>query len=518
MIKAFLFERYPGENPSARWRSFFIIGGALLAVASPLFSANAYYRDDFFRAIGGNVQYWTYNGRPLATWLFHLLNFSATVSDTSPLPLLLGMASIAAALAISAGRLTGEAAPRSTFLALSVVFCPFLVQPMLYAYDALPISLSVALVFLAMATCASPRWLDFLICLALFIAAACLYQTAANYACIAIVLLAMGAVADGRAQQPLQAAAIKAAALGCAVLVYKLAIFPLCATDEHNFGRGQLLSLDLVGLRLAASHVRAASLSLLGAFPGYSVLPVAALLAAGALACWRIGLREFAMATRAVHVLRGLFAFGAPVLVYLSTFGLLLLLKTPAFEPRVLAAFSAAVLFNACMARKAFPRFKPLISAALILHLMFSVSFMMSSFRALINQNNFDQGVALALRAELSRTDIGPIDGVSILGNSPAAPDTLPVFEHYPLLRQIIFPAFSEHEDFAYYAVMNRALAYYPYIPPTAAARAYIPSRVLSANCIYRFYVVERTAFFDFTTPRCTLPRNYLDMPPTSRP
>ena len=70
-----------------------------LLMTLPLWSEKVYYRDDFFRIVNGQANLIS-NGRPL-TWLINVaLRFNTSVNDISPLPLLMGLAILAAASVI----------------------------------------------------------------------------------------------------------------------------------------------------------------------------------------------------------------------------------------------------------------------------------------------------------------------------------------------------------------------------------------------------------------------------------
>lgn len=121
----------------------FVVG---LLVSSTLWTNKVYYFDDYYRLVIGHGIVWIGNGRPM-TWLINAaIRFSPVLNDISPLPLLLGLAALAAASVIYVDKL---ALPLQGYWALIpaqfMILNPFITQPMLYAYDSMTIMLALAL-------------------------------------------------------------------------------------------------------------------------------------------------------------------------------------------------------------------------------------------------------------------------------------------------------------------------------------------------------------------------------------
>ncbi|WP_263260226.1 glucosyltransferase domain-containing protein [Pseudomonas sp. RIT-PI-S] len=488
---------------------FFIITFAVaLLVSAPLLSSGIHYQDDNFRLITGNVDFWSKNGRPLAVWLAYLLQFSSVISDTSPFSLVIGLMTLAALLALSMERLTRVSSTQALLLSLVVMLSPFMVQAMLYAYDALAILLSIGLGFLGCMALSDRRLFQYGFSFLIFLAAACLYQTAVNHS---FILIALGLVLaidrhPGGADKQLAPACLSLAGLFTALVIYRVLIVPYCVTDSYNMARAATVPVNLQGAKQVMGNALKGVEVLREAFPGYAGVPVMLIFLAGTCGCWKIAVKQ--LVARPRHWLnypKAAFCFTAPMFVCAAIAGFLLILNAVSLDPRVLTAFSTALVFNVCIAHKAWPGLKRPLTVLLLAYLLFSATFMLAAFRAAVNQSHFDNGLAISIRNDLSHMDGERIHLVSIIGASPLAPATQPAFRNYPMLKKIISPALSENGLFGYYALMNKFMVLYPLGLTTPTLTAYVPPAVSASNCIYRLYRYKKGAVLDFTTPSCTL-------------
>lgn len=505
-------ESRPVDERRSTLLAFLILMAVSLLTMSPLLGGGALYLDDFFRAVTGDVSYWTVNGRPLATWLVQALHTSTIVSDTSPVLQIAGVGTVALALAVSFHRLNGLAFAERVLLSLMVIVCPFLAQAVLYTYDALTILLSISLGFLGCISWVRRMEVHFGLSFVLFLAAICLYQIAMNYAFINIVLLlTLAMVDDQRRHERLEGALVSLAALVGAVMFYRLLVMPLCVTDDYNQARAQLVSFDASGATRILRSVCEGLAAVMEAFPGFSLLPVAMLFALGVVASGWTGVMLLTRRPLARgRYLCAAFSFSAPLLATLGAAGVMLLLNKPTFDPRVLSAFSSALIFHVCLAYRTFPRLHRLLAVCVVAYLVFSATFMASAFRAVVNQNAFETGLAVNMRADLSRVDGQTVTQVGIIGRSPLAPHVQPAMRHYPMMKKILFPALIEGHDFGYYALFYQAGILYPFADITPGMRNAAPERLLASNCLYRFYLYQGTAIFDFSGRPCAIPDKFL--------
>jgi len=501
------------NNRKILTRNFLVLLSISLVVCLPLLPGGVYYLDDFSRLVGGSIDYWANNGRPLAVWLAKAMNYSTVVSDTSPLFLVLGLASLALILSLAMERLTHASPGMAVFYSLCIVLSPFICQPLLYTFDCLPILLGVGLSIAGTVRISERYVAQFAFSWVSYLAALCLYQTSINYSLIHILLsgtllLAAGGEALEKNIKPFIAIIL---AFVLSLVAYKTLVIPYYVIDDWNQARGALIEPTVAGLAQLESNLTKAYAYGLLAFPGLSLWPVAALFLIGTLACWWIGAQQLNMKlSTGYRYSRALFCALAPFAVMLGIMGVLLVLKNPPLDPRVFTAFSSALIFNASVACAAWPRVKPAIAGLLLLYLVFSAVFMMSSFRAVINQHTFDEGIAINMRGDLSRIGIENYSQLSFIGTSPRAPSTGPALLNYPLLKSIVFPTFRENGDFGYYGFMDKQMVFHHLATTTNDIIFHTPEKAISSNCIYKLYVYQSTAVFDFKSPTCSMPRNFM--------
>ncbi|GHB27799.1 glucosyltransferase domain-containing protein [Salinicola rhizosphaerae] len=139
-----------------RLRRWLGIMAYLVLFSYPLIQADRLYRDDIWRSFHGEMG-WVSNGRPLASFVMACLNGGPRLADLAPLPLWLGLATLAAAILAWRERLK-EFDPGTAWLAMLIlVIQPFFLQNLSYHFDALPMALSLAGAILAAAWALHPR-------------------------------------------------------------------------------------------------------------------------------------------------------------------------------------------------------------------------------------------------------------------------------------------------------------------------------------------------------------------------
>jgi len=474
-----------------------------LIVFSPLLTGGVYYIDDFHRLFSGNVSYWVNNGRPLAYALLIILHLSGVVSDLSPALLIIGLTILIGTLTWTSVRMTSMGMSPCVLILLVVLFNPFMSQASLYTYDSLGIYLSVALAYVATFNAAKSNRQYFFVGFSLLLASLCLYQTSVNYGFISLLTtLVLAASRDD--EKELTKSFTGLAALLLALICYKLMIAPLTVIDPYNQARSQLVSLNLTGLYVVVENIREAFRVISLAFPGYNLIPVSIIFLVGATGCFKIAIRRLQHHELSI-VNVGLFVvvLTSPLLVSLGIAGFLLLLNDTVFFPRILAAFSAAMIFNMLVAIRAFPSLKKPLIVLFVFNLLYSMVAMTATFRAIVNQNNFESGVMISIRDTLAALPEGQIKDLSFIGRGPLSSDVEPAMKNYPLLKEILYPSLMENNDFSFYGLSNRAAIQYPLIKASEEIKNFKPERVISSNCFYRMYIRSNTAIFNFSEASC---------------
>ena len=240
---------------------------ALLATI-PLWTNKIYYRDDLYRILDGDRSTWLSNGRP-GTWLLQsLISFGDTVSDISPLNLLLGLLALSIAAVFFTERLRIPLAGFWSFLPpLFVILNPFLTQGMLYTYDSLTILLSFAGAMLASMVNRAKPFQEIVYTALILLLIQTLYQPGLNVYIACVALLVVSRLVNDQSSWKWLCG--KIVALGIAILTYKLAMNYLLPVkiDWYSMKHSKLLSLNSDSLQVLINTIKAFSDLFLSAYP-----------------------------------------------------------------------------------------------------------------------------------------------------------------------------------------------------------------------------------------------------------
>lgn len=155
-------------------KTFLWFAIASLAYIFPVVKADRYFIDDYNRAILGYLS-WSDNGRPLADIVMTFLNFGTVISDVSPLTQVLGIASIFSVAIFLLSKGTSGSIP-SVLCSMCVIASPFMMETLSYAYDSLPMLLSISFIFSAFLIRTHNNYISFAWHCICIISSLCLYQ------------------------------------------------------------------------------------------------------------------------------------------------------------------------------------------------------------------------------------------------------------------------------------------------------------------------------------------------------
>lgn len=508
MEKSLLFSEFKKFSPELR-RVTAVVFLIALIISTPLIVGNSHYLDDNQRIMTGSVDMWFKDGRPLTAWLLQSISFSTIISDLSPLPLIGGLAALAFMLILSLDKLLNAKPTLTAILALTVMLSPFIAQPMLFTFDCLPILISIGLSFLGCIDIHSTPGRQYLFSLSTFLASLCLYQTSLNHSLINILLTIMVFIPKrhDHSKVALKHILTITTSLVSAALLYQTVIGPHYITGAHNLPRTALVDVSFSSIPKIIDNAVVFLSGVMQGFPGYAVLPFILITVTGCLACWIMAWAALRMpATDSRRYLKALFYIWAPFCVVLGIPGFMVIFNAPEMRPRVLTAFSSALLFFFYAGFSIFPRLRKCLTGLIIFHLALSASFMAATFRATVNQSLFDDALATSIRNDLSRLAQSDISSISFIGDSPIAPAVKPYFKNYPFAGAMIPPALSESSIFRYQNLAYRFMIYQPLAETTASLKAYQPSVLASSNCLYRMFLYQRTAVVDFNHSPCAVP------------
>ncbi|EOZ4641863.1 glucosyltransferase domain-containing protein [Enterobacter cloacae] len=341
----------------------------------------------------------------------------------------------------------------------------------------------------------------------ILLATLCLYQPSINYSLMLIFIIFILTCDNTDA---LKLLILRLSILFIALVAYKTLIIPLSGMDSLSMQRGEIISFDTTGMLKLYNNIGEALNNINTAFPGLIKYPLAFVFMTGISACAFCFWQQM---QKRKYIISGLVIL-SPFLIMLCVPGFLLVLKNARFDPRVLGAFSTAVIFFFCISYHAFVFLRKTLVACLIIYILFSAVFMTTLFRVAVNQERFNEDVIVSIRNMLSLFPSNSVTGVSFIGASPYSPDVLPSLRRYPYMRYYFTSAFTENNEFRYYGPARRVMFYFPLNQTTQAMKDYIPVKKISSGCVFHLYTYGKTAVINFSMPACHIPQQYMHLPP----
>ncbi|MER1452053.1 glucosyltransferase domain-containing protein [Enterobacter hormaechei] len=212
---------------------------ASLAYLFPIIKADRYFIDDYNRAILGYLS-WSDNGRPLADIVMSVINFGTTISDISPLTQVLGIASLSAILAFILRKNTLSPV-QAVLCSMCVIASPFMMETLSYAYDSLPMLLSIALIFISFLLTPKNNYVAFAWHLICVISSLCLYQASLG---IYVVLALLNYIEkENKNFKGLLTLLSNALAFILSYLIYSRLIAPNFISGGYSTKRSEMISL-----------------------------------------------------------------------------------------------------------------------------------------------------------------------------------------------------------------------------------------------------------------------------------
>lgn len=164
----------------------------------PIIDTGILYRDDAFRAVHGVASWW-WLGRPLADFIMHVVAMDPFVlPNMAPLPQVLAAACIFATCLITAHRVFGTISYVGVAASFSAIANPFVIENLMYSYDALPMMLAVLLSVIAADLATGKVWWRYVLSAIFLIASLSLYQAGTNaYLCLTTIIVLLSCHKEG---------------------------------------------------------------------------------------------------------------------------------------------------------------------------------------------------------------------------------------------------------------------------------------------------------------------------------
>lgn len=157
-----------------------VIFSLVLLFALPIILYNGYYIDDNIRIITGNPD-WSWVGRTFADYLMITLSLNKYIDDFSPIPLIIGIATLSFVLYYSINKTFKETPTIINIIPfVFIIVNPFFMQNLTYKFDSLPMILALSAATLAFFIEIENKVKNIIVKLGLIFISLELYQPCAN--------------------------------------------------------------------------------------------------------------------------------------------------------------------------------------------------------------------------------------------------------------------------------------------------------------------------------------------------
>lgn len=445
----------------------------------PVWTNKIYYRDDLYRILDGDRSTWLSNGRP-GTWLLEaLVSFGNTVSDVSPLNLLLGLLALSVAAVFFTEKLKIPLIGYWSFVPpLFVVLNPFLAQGMLYSFDSLTILLSFAGAMLASMVNRSKPFQEVIYTALILLLIQTLYQPGLNVYIACVALLAISRLNNDQSSWTWLAG--KIVALGIAILVYKLAMNYLLPVeiDWYSKKHSKLLLPTSESLPVINETIKTFSRLFLSAYPRglmiFLLLPLLMLFSGIIVMAYNLKQQ------RKLTVSAAILMFSAGLIVIMAIPGLSLSLATPLFAPRMLGACSITFLFCFYVSVHTLPAIRNWLAGFSVILLFYHLVVMLISFNTVVNDQRYQMDVMNQIKITLSAPGAQSIDSLAFVGQLNDAPEVQTNIRNFPIIDHIRMKMLGESEPWIWLALIKNAGLRLKAVNATEEMRVIKPREYLS--------------------------------------
>lgn len=412
-------ENFCERRFAASFRILLFLG---LAYALPIMLVDRFYLDDLGRSLYGYTD-WSAGGRPLADMLFALVSFGTPVADISPLPQLLAVVLLAAGAATLASMLFDRLPGLSECIVVfPIIGSPFFLENLAYKFDALTMSAAVLIAVLATLPLRN-KAANLVVGSLLIVSAHSLYHPAVNlFIAITVVLWIAKSRADAQNHSNFAYYLLgNTAKFVIGSLIYMSIVAPATINSEYGLNNSATIPISLEGVAIFQHNLVAA----FGLIDEYvASIPVwLSLVLLIATIGFILGRLRWSVTAPGVPIgasRLGLLTCALVVLV-LSPFGILLVLKQPVLFPRTFVGFAGLMVFVLYALHAVLNR-APKLRLALLVPLAFMYLCAFTFASAMRAQERFDQVFIGNLLQDLRASGFNNQSVLILDGRQPRAP------------------------------------------------------------------------------------------------
>ena len=410
----------------------FLVLGVIFVL--PIIIADYYYIDDLGRSIVG-YSGWSSDGRPVADMVMESLGFGLPLTDISPIPLILSIATLSLSctlLAKSAGFKSRAAAVISLF---PIIANPFFLSNLSYKFDSLTMSLAVLFSCIPFTFRCMKAFPKVVLTTACIVISLCLYQAASN----AFVILAVSffILESYKNKGCIQSLILNAVSFAMAYAIYLKLIVPHYVVGEYSTGHSDILPLSLDSLSSISNNIQM-SVNLIKSFmTGYAGTMFSLLFSISVVCVVVVAAFSFINSKNMKGLIIFMIVFASPAIFFVSIPGVVLALKNPVLMPRVYIGFGFAIAASMSIIYFTLCRhFKPLV-LIMAVPVMFLFSFGATYGNSLKAQKEFDVFVLSNISSDINRLGLSGKKYIVVDGYMPKSPVTMLAYQKYPLVEMM---------------------------------------------------------------------------------
>ncbi|WP_296180237.1 glucosyltransferase domain-containing protein [Pseudomonas sp. UBA1879] len=461
----------------------------------PIIQADYSYYDDAARTLFLGEHLWRSQGRLFMELVQTLVSFNPHPIDVFPLPLLLVLPVLVAALASLSRHYFAQPTPLDTLVVMPLLYTPFILGILNYQYDGPMVLLGVCCVVFALTFDAKHVWMKWGVISVLLAAAAGLYQTTVQmFVCLCCIDCVRAANEGTSLRKLVRELAARVGQLASGLLLYGVTAFQLYtslrgAVAQPEAGWGVLL-------RWRAEHLLGAFGTFVNDSNRWLFIAAGVLILAGVLQVIRsIASARGRLAERWGRVL---LVAAALIVVLMAVPGPLLFIEDFSLGPRTLIAFSCVTVLVFYLARNVLRAMHPLLTGLLIIPLFGMLSFSYAYGRVLVAQKAFETSVVYSISHDIASTpELRAVEDFYLLpsrpytlwvpGSTAAAMDAMPALKF-----MLTVPQITTAERLAMTGITNVASAAWKEFPALTHGNA--PEPVINN----RFYDIVRVGNVGF--------------------
>ncbi|MGS6177864.1 glucosyltransferase domain-containing protein [Enterobacter sichuanensis] len=414
-------------------KPFLIYAIASLAYLFPIIKADRYFIDDYNRAILGYLS-WSDNGRPFADIIMTSINFGTIISDISPLTQILGVASLFLVVVFLTSKGSLDIT-KSVLCSLCIISSPFMMETLSYAYDSLPMLLSISFIFLAFLLKTDSTPISFAWHCLCIVLSMCLYQASMGiYVILALLCYIENENLDFNGFRALLSNAVS---LIVSYVVYSKIIAPRFISGGYSIKRSEMI-------QLTSSDAIPSIISNIEKYIGFIKLgyPTPFLIVTAVvivLGFYGLCVRAYTFFSRKNKstIIASAITLLSPIAIAFMAIVPLSILAHPPLMSRVLMVVGAGAMFMMYYSLRCAGKYKNIISlCASFVFLSYSYSTIYAYGNAQARQKDFESYAIGLMQNDISAHS--EVDVFDMYGSIPASPVSALIVSQHPIMSWLV--------------------------------------------------------------------------------